>query len=126
MNYTRFGACVTTLVLALASGSAQADGDPTAGKKVYNKCKACHALEVGKNKVGPSLAGVFGRNAGLVEGFKYSDAMSASGVVWSEESLDQYLADPKGFVPGNKMTFPGLKKEDDRENVIAYLKGATQ
>ncbi len=110
-----------TSLLMVASGLAEA-GDPAKGEKVFKKCKTCHALEAGKNKIGPTLAGVMGRAAGGAEGFKYSDAMAASGIVWDEAAVDAYLADPKGFIPGNKMTFAGLKKEDDRANVIEYLK----
>lgn len=116
-----FSAFAAAGLLTMASGAALADGDAAAGKKVFNKCKTCHALEAGVNKIGPSLAGVIGRAAGTVEGFKYSDAMQGSGITWDEETLDKYLADPKGFIPGNKMAFAGLKKEDERENVIAYL-----
>lgn len=111
---------------ALMSGAALADGDAEKGKKVFNKCKACHSLEAGQNKIGPSLAGVLGRAAGSVEGFKYSDAMKNSGVTWNEDSISAYLADPKGNIPGNKMAFAGLKKEDDREDLIAYLKDAAK
>ncbi len=114
-------ACAAAGLLAGVSSTALADGDAAAGKKVFNKCKVCHSLAEGENKIGPSLAGVVGRAAGTVEGFKYSDAMKESGLTWDEATLDQYLADPKGFVPGNKMAFVGLKKEDDRENVIAYI-----
>lgn len=114
-------ACAAAGLLAGVSSAALADGDAAAGKKVFNKCKVCHSLAEGENKIGPSLAGVVGRAAGTVEGFKYSDAMKESGLTWDEATLDQYLADPKGFVPGNKMAFVGLKKEDDRENVIAYI-----
>lgn len=113
-------------VVLLGSHAALADGDAAAGEKVFRKCKACHALEAGKNKVGPSLHGVFGRTAGTEEGFKYSDAMKESGIVWSEETLDVYLTKPKDMVPGTRMAFPGLKKEQDRADVIAYLKEATQ
>jgi len=113
------GFSAMAVVAALASGLALADGD---GEKVFKKCKTCHSLRAGENKVGPSLAGVAGRTAGTVEGYKYSDAMTASGVVWDDATLDQYLADPKAFVPGNKMTFAGLKKAEDRAAVIAYLK----
>lgn len=113
--------CAAAGLLAGVSSAALADGDAAAGKKVFNKCKVCHSLAEGENKIGPSLAGVVGRAAGTVEGFKYSDAMKESGLTWDEATLDQYLADPKGFVPGNKMAFVGLKKEDDRENVIAYI-----
>ena len=108
---------------------ASADGDTAKGATIFNKCKACHTLEAGKNKIGPSLQGVIGRTAGTVEGFKYSEAMKAAGaggLVWSEETLDKYLTAPKQFVPGNKMPFPGLPKADDRENVIAYIKSMMQ
>lgn len=112
------------LALAVLSGGpalAQGGGDPAAGEKVFNQCKACHTVEAGKNRVGPSLHGVVGRKAGSVEGFKYSDAMKNSGLTWTPENLDKYLASPKGDVPGNKMAFAGLKKPEDRANVIAYL-----
>jgi cytochrome c len=109
---------------ALMAGSAAAEGDAAAGEKVFNKCKTCHTLEAGQNKIGPSLAGVIGRAAGTAEGFAYSDAMKASGVTWTEENLAAYLAKPKDFIPGNKMTFAGLKKEADIANVIAYIKQA--
>lgn len=103
-----------------AATSAQAQ-DAAAGEKVFGKCKACHTVEAGKNRVGPSLHGVVGRKAGSVEGFKYSDAMKNAGIEWTAENLDKYLADPKGFVPGNKMVFVGLKDATERKNVIAYL-----
>ena len=112
--------------LMLGSQTALAEGDPAKGEKVYRKCKACHSLEAGQNKVGPSLAGVFGREAGMVEDFKYSDAMKESGIVWDEATLDSFLAKPKEVVPKTRMAFPGLKKEQDRLDVIAYLKEATQ
>lgn len=116
-----FSAVAAAGLLVAMSGVALADGDAEAGKKVFNKCKVCHTVEAGQNKIGPSLAGVVGRVAGAVEDFKYSDAMKNSGVTWDEETLDKYLENPKEFIPGNKMAFAGLKKEDDRENVIAYL-----
>lgn len=117
---------VLTFAVAVALNTAAfADGDAAKGEKVFAKCKACHSLEAGQNKVGPSLAGVFGRKAGTVEGFKYSDAMVNSGITWDAEQMAKYLENPKEFIAGNKMAFPGLKKEDDREDVIAYLKQAT-
>jgi len=114
------------VMLALAGfASSAAAGDAANGEKVYNKCKTCHALEAGKNKIGPSLAGVIGRPAGTAEGFaKYSDAMKNSGVVWDDAALASFLAKPKEFIPNNKMTFAGLKKESDIADVIAYLKDA--
>ena len=110
------------LTVMLGAGAAHADGDADKGKKVFNKCKACHTLEAGQNRVGPSLHGIFGRAAGTVEGFKYSDAMMSSGITWDEDSLEIYLQDPKAKVPGTKMVFAGLKKEDDIEDLLAYLK----
>lgn len=109
----------------LVAGPALADGDAAAGEKLFVKCKTCHTLEAGKNKVGPSLAGLIGRAAASVADFNYSDAMKASGITWDEATLSEYLADPKGKVPGNKMVFPGMKKDEDRANLIAYLKTAT-
>lgn len=117
---------IAAAVLAIAAAGttpAFADGDAVKGKKVFNKCKACHDIE-GKNKVGPHLDGIIGRAAGSVEGFKYSDAMiakGAEGLVWDAETIAEYVKDPKGYIPKNKMAFAGLKKEDDIEDVIAYL-----
>lgn len=115
---------------APAGEQTAAAGDPAAGAKIFNQCKACHTLEEGKHRVGPSLHGVVGRKAGGAEGFKYSDAMLKSGIEWTPENLDKYLADPRGFIPGNKMAFAGVKKPEDRQNVIAYLQkqggGASQ
>ncbi len=111
------------LVLMAGAASAQtaAAGDASAGEKVFNQCKACHTVEAGKNRVGPSLHGVVGRKAGTVEGFNYSQPMKDSGMTWTPENLDKYLADPKATIPGNKMAFAGLKSPQDRANVIAYL-----
>ena len=109
-------------VLGAFGSPALADGDAEAGAKVFKKCKACHSLEEGKKKVGPSLFGVTGSAAGAVEGFKYSKAMLASGLTWDDETLAKYLTKPRALVPKTKMSFAGLKKEDDVANVIAYLK----
>ena len=114
------------LVLGLSAAGAQAAGDAEAGKKAFAKCKACHQLEAGKNGVGPTLKGVFGRKSGTVDGFKYSDAMKAKAVTWNEETIAAYMADPKGYIPGNKMVFPGIKKESELADIIAYLKDATK
>ena len=121
---TRIISLASFIALALASTAAVADGDAAKGEKVYKKCKTCHFVDKEKNKVGPHLVGIFGRTAGAVEGFKYSDAMMESGITWDEESIAAYLADPKGYIKGNKMAFPGLKKEEQIADVIAYIKEA--
>lgn len=97
--------------------------DAAVGEKVFKKCAVCHAVGAGaKNKIGPQLNGIVGRPAAQVDGFKYSDAMRVSGLVWDEAAFAQYLRDPKGVVKGTKMIFAGLKKDDEIANVIAYLK----
>jgi len=113
------------LVFGLGIANAHAD-DVAEGQKTFAKCKACHQLAAGKNGVGPSLHGLFGRKSGTAEGYKYSDAMKNKGVTWDEKTIAQYLTDPKAFVPGNKMAFPGIKKESELEHLIAYLKDATK
>jgi cytochrome c len=112
---------VTTLALLLGAGAAQADGDAAKGEKVFGKCKTCHEIATAKNKVGPTLQGVIGRKAGTVEGFKYSEAMTGSGVTWDAATIAEYVAKPKEFIAGNKMAFVGLKKEDEIEDLVAYI-----
>ena len=97
-------------------------GDAAKGKRVFVKCLSCHSVKAGQNKVGPSLNGIVGRDAGSVDGFKYSDANKNSGITWTEATLFEYLEDPRAYIPGTKMIFPGLPKEQDRADVIAYLK----
>jgi cytochrome c len=109
-------------VLSVAvAARALADGDPEAGKKVFNKCAICHATEAGVNRIGPSLFGVVGRPSASLPGFSYSPAMAAANKVWDEKELDTYLTDPKAEVPGTKMLFIGIKDPTDRQNLIAYL-----
>lgn len=111
-------------VLLLATAAPAFADDAEAGAKVFNKCKACHAADEEKNKVGPHLVGIIDRPVASVEGFKYSDAMKAlgeAGDVWSVEALTEYLRAPKKVVPGTKMAFAGLRKEEDEENLIAYF-----
>ncbi len=109
---------------ALGGGTALAEGDAAKGKKVFKKCKTCHTFDPGKKKIGPHLTGIVGRKAASVEGYKYSKAMKAADIVWDEANLDAYLKKPKAFVKGTKMTFAGLKKDSQRQDVIAYLKEA--
>ena len=121
--------CAVVLSLSAAPFTALADADPVKGEKVYKKCKVCHEVAKKKNKVGPHLVNLFERKAGSIEGYKYSSAMKAKGgegLVWNAETLNTYLKKPKDFVPKTKMAFPGLKKDSDRANVIAYLEKATK
>jgi cytochrome c len=105
---------------SIAVASAQ---DAAAGEKVFLKCKACHQIGEGaKNAVGPVLNGVVGRKAGTYPDYSYSEANKNSGITWDEATLKEYLKNPRGRVPGTKMFFPGLTKEEDIDNVIAYLK----
>jgi cytochrome c len=111
----------------VAAGSAAAQ-DAANGEKLFKRCAACHVVNAPTNRVGPSLQGVFGRTAGSVEGFKYSEAMKAKGqegLVWNAETIGAYLENPKAYIPKNKMAFPGLKKPEERADVIAYLESAT-
>lgn len=117
------------LLAVVAAGFAApvaAEGDAEMGEKLFRRCSVCHVLEEGGRKVGPSLYGLFGRESGSVDGFRYSEAMKNAGIVWNEETLDGYLADPRGYIKGNRMAFPGLRKEQERADVIAYLKEATK
>ena len=102
--------------------------DVEAGKKVFRRCTACHAVdEGGKNKDGPNLWGIFGSPAAArPTGYKYSDAMKASGIVWDDASMSDYLENPRKMVPKTRMAFPGLKKPEQRADLIAYLKSVTQ
>jgi cytochrome c len=101
-------------------GALMAAADPAAGETVFKKCAACHKLD-GANAVGPHLDGVVGRPVAAIEGFAYSDGMAAHGGDWTPEQLFTFLANPKGDVPGTKMSFAGLPKPEDRANVIAFL-----
>jgi cytochrome c len=106
------------------AGAANAEADLAAGERVFrSQCMGCHSIEEGRNRAGPTLHGLFGREAGTLEGFNYSDAMREAGIVWSEETLDAFLEDPRGVVPGTIMVFWGLRP-DDRRRVIAYLDAA--
>jgi len=113
-------------MLAIVGHGARADGDAASGEKIFARCKACHAIEQGKNRVGPSLYGIIGRHSGSLEGYNYSDAMKNSNLTWDDKTLDTYLTSPRDLVHGTRMVFPGLKKEQDRQDVIAYLKQATK
>lgn len=117
-------AAAALLAASPALAQDMAVGDASAGEKVFRKCKACHVADEAQNKVGPHLMGLFGRTAGELEDYRYSSAMTEageSGLVWTHESLGAYLEAPRKYVPGTKMAFAGLRKEEDIADVIAYL-----
>ncbi|MFW2404171.1 MAG: c-type cytochrome [Gammaproteobacteria bacterium] len=103
-----------------------ANADVKRGETLYFQCRACHTLEEGgAHKVGPNLYGMFGRKAGQADGFSYSDAVKNSDIVWSAETVSGWLEQPADFLPGNIMVFVGVKKPQDRANLIAYLQANT-
>ncbi|RAI57660.1 cytochrome c family protein [Roseicella frigidaeris] len=120
----------TILTVAIALGVLPslpvAAQDAAAGQRVFNQCRVCHVIEDnGRNGVGPNLHGIVGRKAASLSSYSYSSAMKAKGEegwVWTEDNLNTYLENPRGIVPGTKMSFPGLKDEEQRKNVIAFLK----
>ena len=102
-------------------------GDPTRGEKIYERCFACHAID--RDRTGPRHAGLFGRVAGSLPNFPYSPAMKkagAAGLVWNETTLDAFLENPMKYVPGTRMGYAGVKDSQERADLIAYLKQATQ
>jgi cytochrome c len=110
-------------ILAAWPHSARAAGDVAAGEKVFLKCRACHQVgETARNAVGPRLNGLFGRSAGSIEGYSYSPANKSSGIVWDEPTFRDYIKAPMAKIPGTKMVFPGLKADQEIDDVVAFLK----
>jgi cytochrome c len=107
-------------------GAARADGDAARGEAKFQDCAACHKLEAGANNVGPSLHGIFERKAGELADFRYSPAIKRSGIGWSPETLDTFIADPQAMVPGNRMPYAGMAGASDRADLIAYLQKMTK
>jgi cytochrome c len=109
--------CATLLLVRHAC----ADGDAARGEVRFQECAACHKLDAGVNGLGPSLHGIFERKAGELSDFRYSPALKRSGIVWSPQTLEAYLADPQAMVPGNRMPYAGMADPGDRADLIAYL-----
>ena len=115
---------LTAAATLAAAGMARADGDASRGENKFEECAACHKIERGEDNVGPSLHGVFGRKAGTLADFRYSPALKRSGITWSAQTLDTFLADPQKVVPANRMPYAGLADASDRTDLIAYLQKA--
>lgn len=115
-------AMVITVMLMSAIGNSLQAQDASAGERVFkSQCSVCHSVTPGRNIIGPSLANVVGRRVGAVPGFHYTDANRNSGLIWDPQTLDRYLANPRNTVPGTAMTYAGLRSDDQRRNLIAYL-----
>jgi cytochrome c len=117
---------ILTALCGTAMPAMAQTGDAAKGKSVFARCALCHDVKPGPKKIGPSLAGLFGRTSGTAAGFAYSPAMQKAKIRWDAKSLDAFLTKPSGFVPGNRMAFAGLPNAADRANLIAYLASATK
>lgn len=116
----RFSLLALSFALMTTDAMAQ---DVAAGEKSFNKCRACHQVgETAKNTVGPILNGLFGRKSGTVAGYSYSDANKNSGLTWEDQVFTDYIKDPKGKIPGTKMSFAGIKNEQEIKDLTAFLK----
>jgi len=112
---------------AMAEPSSDGAGDRAAGERVYRACVPCHSLDPDRNMTGPSLAEVWNRTSGSLPSFpRYSPALKSAGIVWNDDTLDEWLKDPQHFIPGNTMTFPGIRNARQRADLLAFLKDATQ
>ena len=124
IGLSRWPAVVVCIALSHAAAAA---GDPGRGAKVFQACAACHSVKPDEHMTGPSLAHIWERKAGSAADFlRYSDAIKSANIVWTQGTLDKWLADPNALVPGTSMTFPGLRAVGDREDVIAYLKAVSE
>jgi cytochrome c len=112
---------VVAMTFILAPGLAHAQGDPKRGEKVFEKCRACHAADGAANEVGPGLGGVFGRRAGERDDFRYSPALKRSGITWTPQTMNDFIADPQKMVPANRMPYDGLPDARDRADLIIYM-----
>ena len=119
---------IAIAMLLLTGGRAMAEpGNAMRGERMYRACVACHSLEPNRNMTGPSLAELWNRKAGSLASFpRYSPALKLSGIIWNDDTLDEWIKDPQHFIPGNTMTFPGMKDPRQRADLLAFLKDATQ
>jgi cytochrome c len=130
MNKTPLPAWATMpaiLLLAVIAAAPARAADLATGQKLFAKCRICHTVAAGApSTVGPNLHGLFGRKAGSLRDFAYSPAIKASGITWDADTLARYLRDPKAFIPGNRMAFPGVADNAELTDLIAYLQQATR
>jgi cytochrome c len=123
MKVTFATSAAVALMLLTRAAAFGADGDPARGEQIYHRCQGCHSIDA--NRVGPRHVGLFGRRAGSLDDYSYSDAMRDSGIVWNEATLDLFLTAPRKLIPGTKMPFAGIPDAQERADLIAYLKKAT-
>jgi cytochrome c len=117
----------TLLTFGLGTHTAFSEANAARGQQVFGACAACHSLQADQNMTGPSLAGVWDRKAGSLPSFtRYSPSLKSADIVWNDKTLDQWITDPSHLIPGNQMTFPGLKDSRQRADLLAFLKEATQ
>jgi len=127
MNGPLTGTLTALALLALAAQASSAEGNSAQGQRVFTACAACHSLQPDQNMTGPSLADVWNRKAGGLESFsRYSPALKSANIVWNDKTLDEWINDPQHVVPGNQMTFAGIKNAQQRADLLAFLKDATQ
>jgi cytochrome c len=120
-------AVATLMLIALPYRAMAEPGNPTRGERMYRACVACHSLDPNRNMTGPSLAEIWNRKSGSLASFpRYSPALKSAGIVWNDDTLDEWIKDPQHFIPGNTMTFQGVKDARQRADLLAFLKDATQ
>jgi cytochrome c len=127
MRPIRTASTVVLILIALPSRAIAEPADIVGGERLYRACTACHSLEPDRNMTGPSLAEVWNRKSGSLPSFpRYSPALKSAGIIWNDDTLDEWIKDPQHFIPGNTMTFPGMKDSRQRADLLAFLKEATR
>ena len=127
MNGAHATAFAVLTSFVFASQTFAAEGNPTQGQRVFGACAACHSLRPDQNMTGPSLSGLWSRKAGTLPSFsRYSPAMKSTNIEWDDKTLDEWITDPQHVIPGNQMTFAGIKDAKQRADLLAFLKEATQ
>ena len=127
MNHILLVAIATLLLAASPFRAAAQPGNAANGERMYRVCAACHSLEPDRNMTGPSLADLWGRKSGGLPSFpRYSPALKSAGIIWNDDTLTEWIKDPQHFIPGNTMTFAGIKEPRQRADLLAYLKDASK